>query len=217
MTSPTSLRPPDPDDLLFRPSKRYRTLSFKADHPPIEYRGLTVVSKETVQDTKDDPNNPERSIPAFWPSGDPIWVIVYGLQLDPGFRTDPRIVEEYGDDNGLRYLWVTVVGTWVPGDKDHNQYVAIQDAVKRAGRRKVDLGGRFDRFAFVRNGPPPRDAKRSPAKFYEVDYTPAPEGYVPQAAAGAPQGAPHDDGDRGYDRRDPYAGQDIPPPEEPPF
>jgi hypothetical protein len=160
----------DEDD-LFGGSGKYRSLSFKGS-PVIEYRDLTVL--ERIR--KVQPRDVETGEPKYWDGPDglpdktqPMWQWVVKLQLPAGFKPDPDIVEEYGEDDGQRNLYVSGKATGVEGERSSR--AALAQALRKAGVKAVEPGGVLNRFAFIAEGKA-KSRAHNPPKFYDAAYTP---------------------------------------------
>lgn len=159
----------DEDD-LFGSSGKYRSLSFKGS-PVIEYRDLKVLERIRKTQAR-DPNTGE---PKFFPIRGtttpdltaPIWQWVIKVSLPSGFRIDSDIVTEYGEDDGVRFLYVG--GKADPSSKSSR--AALAQALRKAGVARVEPGGMLNRFAFIGEGEA-KSRAMNPPKFYEAVYTP---------------------------------------------
>lgn len=166
----------DEDDLLGG-SGKFRSLSFKGS-PVIEHRDLTILERVRKVQAR-DPQTGEakffkhKSGPqAGQPDTDaPIFQYVYKVQLPQGFPSDPDVVEEYGDDDGVRFLYIG--GPAATSSKSSRS--AMATALKRAGVKAAMPGGVINRFAFVGEGTATSRAF-NPPKFYEAKYTPPVDG-----------------------------------------
>ena len=108
---------PDPNDVLNggggAPS---------LDMPQGVWVGGPVRAAKTYHVREYDPNNPGRGALRYFPSGDPIYGVVYDVQTSE--RTD-------ADDDGVRRMFVEKV----------RQLNAVRDAVAAAGAKGVEIGG----------------------------------------------------------------------------
>jgi hypothetical protein len=126
------LIPLSDEDDLFGGSGKYRSLSFKGS-PVIEYRNLTVLERVRKTQARDV----DTGEPKYFLGRDgepdltaPIWQWVTKLQLSEGFKADPDIVEEYGEDDGVRYLYVGGPATGTKGSGP-----AARPSLRCCGRR----------------------------------------------------------------------------------
>jgi hypothetical protein len=180
--STASQAPPSANTLLAGGGRKFRSLSFKGDRPTIEYRDLEVQSEpETFQRTDDDGN------PEFWDAlakerttdrtnadgepNKPLWKFSVKVKLPDGSPVDPDIVEEYGEDDLIRYLYFSgqIVGSKTTFD-------AIATACRQARtKRGLQPGGTIRRIAWVAGGEAKRGSTKSTQKEYEAEYDPSTE------------------------------------------
>jgi hypothetical protein len=165
------LIPLSDEDDLFGGSGKYRSLSFKGS-PVIEYRNLTVLERVRKTQARDVDTGESKYFEGRDGKPDlaaPIWQWVTKLQLPEGFKADPDIVEEYGEDDGVRYLYVGGPATGTKGERSSR--AAFAQMLREAGVRAVEPGGVINRFAFVAEGKA-KSRAHNPPKFYEGAYTP---------------------------------------------
>lgn len=109
--------------------------------------------------------------PKFWPNGDKMMQVVVTLATD---QRDPSITE----DDGLRKIYV----------KGKSLTGAVRDAVRKAGAKGLDVGGRLT-VTYTGDGP---QEKRgiNPPKLYAADYTPPSPAAAANAALGLTEQTP---------------------------
>lgn len=175
--------PPSANDLLGGGDRKYRSLSFKADKAPVWHRGLTILTEpETWQDRDDDGNllfwdksgpTAVRTIDEIGADGkptQPIYVFNVKVRLPDGFTPDPDVIDEYGDDDGVRFLYFR-------GQKRDSKttFDAIATACRKARtRRGLQPGGTLA-IGWVAGGETKRGASKSTVKEYEAEYDPSTE------------------------------------------
>src|SRR4051812_21125870 len=183
---------PSANDLLTGGGRRYRSLSFKGDRAPVEYRDLTVLAEpETFQDRNDEQEllfwdastkgkkTTERTTRDGEPNT-PIPVYSVKVRLPEGATPSSRIVEEYGEDNRERYFYFG--GSMERGSG--SQFDAVATAIRRGrAKRGLQPGGTLRRIAWVAGGEDTGGTKSTP-KIYEVEYDPSTE----WPASGSPNG-----------------------------
>lgn len=107
--------------------------------------------------------------PLVWPNGDPRMQVLVRMQTD---------LHEDADDDGVRTLYV----------KGKSLTGAVRDAVRKAGAKGLDVGGRLT-VTYTGDGP---QEKRgiNPPKLYAADYTPPSPAAAANAALGLTEQTP---------------------------
>jgi hypothetical protein len=124
-----------------------------------------ITKLEAVQQREFDRNNKPTDVLATWPDGSPKMMAVATLRTQHRDPSDPS-------DDGQRKVYIA--------SRDMQQ--KVRDAVKRAGQRKLDIGGILSvAYTHQETG-----ESGVPAKIYAVDYTPAAAGAA-NAALGIQQ------------------------------
>lgn len=181
MSAP-SQAPPSANDLLAGGDRKFRSLSFKGDRPPIEYRDLEVQAEPTTFQRTNDDGEPEywdalakerttNRLNADGEPNKPLWKFSVKVKLPEGSPVDPDIVDEYGEDDLIRYLYFSgqIVGSKTTFD-------AIATACRQARtKRGLRPGGIIRRFAWVAGGETKRGSTKSTQKEYEAEYDPSTE------------------------------------------
>lgn len=200
--------PPSANEAFSGGDYRLRSLSFDGKRPPIEYTDLLVLQEPRTFQKYDD-----KGRPLFWDdnggkvtddTGRPIWEYSVQVRLPASVPDDDRIVEEYGEDDHVRYLYYS--GSKKPERRTKMSALAL--AVRTAKAKGIYPGGVINRFAWVAGGE--KSGMTSTPKEFEATYTPPPPGYKPTPPANAQFAG------NGAQGGDPYAN--VPPPDdEPPF
>lgn len=118
--------------------------------------GTTVAGTITQQPEVQQIRDFSTGEPLYWPDGKPKMQLVVTLATD---QRDPQTP----DDDGRRRLYVKGL-----------MRTAIRDAVRKAGARGLEVGGRLE-VTYVADGE--RKGNLNPPKLYKAAYTP------PQAAS----------------------------------
>jgi hypothetical protein len=135
--------------------------------------GVTVGGRITEPAQVQQQRDVQTGEKKFWKDGNPMMQLVVTVQTD---QRDPSIP----DDDGRRRLFVK-----------GQMKTAIQDAVKQAGTRGLEVGGHLQ-VTYTHDGPKSNPAFSAP-KQYRAQYTPAAAAELhapdPYAALGAPPAA----------------------------
>lgn len=134
--------------------------SAKFPVPGTSYSG-TITEQPVVEQQRDF----QTGNPKFWDSGEPMLQLVVTIRTD---LRDPAIA----DDDGKRRLYIK-----------GQLKSAVQDAVRTAGARGLEVGGRLT-VTYTHDGTASRPGF-TPPKQFRADYTPA-----AQAVLAAPEPAP---------------------------
>jgi len=206
MSYPTQA-PPSANDAFSGGDYAFRSLSFDGKRPPVEYTNLLVLAEPRTFQKYGDKG------PMFWndngekvyeDTGRPIWEYSVKVRLPADAPDDEKIVEEYGEDDHVRYLYYS--GSRKPETK--TKMAALAAAVRAAKAKGLYPGGVINRFAWVAGGE--KSGMTSLPKKYEAEYTPPPPGYKPTPDANSAFTG------SGRGQTDPYAGVPVDD-SEPPF
>jgi hypothetical protein len=183
MSAPSATGLPDANAMLTGGGRRFRSLSFKGAEPPVEYRNLTVQAEpETFQDRDDDgtalywdaDQKGKKTTDRVSSNGErnaPIPVYAVKVKLADGFTPSQRVVDEYGEDDGIRYLYFG--GRMEKGSR--SSFDAIATAIRKGrAKRGLQPGGTIVRYAWVAGGEDTGRTKSTP-KEYEAEYDPSTE------------------------------------------
>lgn len=118
---------------------------------PGDVYGGPITKLEAVQARKFDKGKPTDELD-FWPNGDPKMVAVATIKTDHRDPSDPS-------DDGQRKLYIA----------SRDMQAKVRDAVKKAGQRKLDIGGVLQVF-YVGDE---KTESGLMAKVYDVTYTAA--------------------------------------------
>lgn len=193
MSSPAQALP-SANDLLGGSGRKYRSLSFKGSRPPVEYRDLTVLAEPETFHSRDldsgklvywdtSGKTAELTFETHDANGrlnKPVLTFSVKVQLPDGYVPDPDIVDENGEDDGVRYLY------FKGQQRDSKStFDAIATACRTArAKRGLQPGGILRRFAWVAGGEERRGSTKSTRKEYEAEYDPSTEWPAAQSANG---------------------------------
>lgn len=146
--------PPDPDDLM--------TGGHKAAAFPDQQFGTVVGGPIVEKPRTEQQRDFDSGQPKFYDDGNPMWQIVVAVQTD----------QTGDDDDGIRAFYLK-----------SQMKKAVQDAVRRAGAGRLDVGGVLQ-IRYLRDEPNSR-GRGKPKKIYEARYQP-PAGQTQSVGAAAP-------------------------------
>lgn len=127
------------------------------------YFGFTRVGTAITGTITEEPHTQQQTDPKdnslkTWPNGDPMLVLV--ITLATSLRNSAGLVNPIDDDDGTRTVWVGSQG----------MRKAIQNAMKAAGVKGLDVGGQLT-VAFTGEGEKTNPALNAP-KIFQAHYVP---------------------------------------------
>lgn len=163
------------DDDLFGNSRKYRSISFRGE-PPVSHRNLKVLDYIEKVQARDPETGDKKYFKIRGTNQDDLdapiwqWVITVELPRDHPHRGDRDIIDEYGEDDGVRYLYVG--GKADPASRSSR--AALAQALRKAGVKRVEPGGIIEEFTYVADGQKAPGASRvsNPPKQYRATYLP---------------------------------------------
>lgn len=130
--------------------------------------GTTIGGAITEQPVVQQQRDPKDGSPKYWNDGNPMMQLVVTVQTD---QRDPGVAE----DDGRRRIFVK-----------GQMKTAIQDAVKQANGRGLEVGGVLS-VTYVRDGEKSNPAFNAP-KVYQATYKPAATAELERPDGGVPAG-----------------------------